>query len=119
MPRGSESWHSCPLAINNKNIKTLIPAVLSRVPTAPLSLSLAPFLALAPTARATGGAAVTKISVLAAGFLMISPALAETANSLLQACEVLEREMRLRGDELWVQSTDAHRCWGYIGAVQD
>ena len=49
-----------------------------------------------------------------------TPAHSETGNGLLQACEALEREMRISGDNIQLPNrTDVHRCWGYMGAVQD
>ena len=49
-----------------------------------------------------------------------TPARSETGNGLLQACEALEREIRISGNNIQLPArTDVHRCWGYMGAVQD
>jgi hypothetical protein len=59
-------------------------------------------------------------AVLAVMFFLGTSALGETGNELLQACEALEREARISGDKIQLPArTDAHRCWGYMGAVQD
>jgi Rap1a immunity proteins len=51
---------------------------------------------------------------------LCTPAHSETGSTLLQACEALEREARISGDNIWLPArTDVHRCWGYMSAVQD
>jgi Rap1a immunity proteins len=60
------------------------------------------------------------IGLLALILLLSTPAHSETGSGLLQACEVLEREARISGDNVALPPrTDVHRCWGYMGAVQD
>jgi Rap1a immunity proteins len=57
---------------------------------------------------------------LLALMLLCTPAHSETGNTLLQACEALEREIRFSGDNVQLPArADVHRCWGYMGAVQD
>ena len=63
---------------------------------------------------------VIRLGLLALIFLLCTPAHSETGNTLLQACEALEREARLEGDNIWLPNkADVHKCWGYMGAVQD
>jgi Ssp1 endopeptidase immunity protein Rap1a len=53
-------------------------------------------------------------------FLLCTPAHSETGNGLLQACEALEREARISGNNVALPPRpDVHKCWGYMGAVQD
>jgi len=66
-------------------------------------------------------ALITSIAVLflATGALS-TPAHSETGNGLLQACEALEREIRISGRDVQLpERADVHICWGYMGAVQD
>jgi hypothetical protein len=61
-----------------------------------------------------------RFGLLALILLLCTPAHSETGNGLLQACEALEREARLEGDNIALPPRpDVHRCWGYMGAVQD
>jgi len=49
-----------------------------------------------------------------------TPAHSETGNGLLQACEALEREVRISGNKVLLpERPHVYRCWGYMGAVQD
>ncbi len=57
---------------------------------------------------------------LLALMLLCTPAHSETGSGLLQACETLEREARISGNNIQLPArTNVHRCWGYMGAVQD
>jgi hypothetical protein len=63
---------------------------------------------------------VTRFGLLALMLLLCTPAHSETGSTLLQACEALEREVRLSGTNVWLPNkADVHRCWGYMSAVQD
>jgi hypothetical protein len=63
---------------------------------------------------------VTRFGLLALTLFLCTPAHSETGNGLLQACEVFEREVRIEGDKIALPNrTDVHKCWGYMGAVQD
>jgi hypothetical protein len=60
------------------------------------------------------------IGLLALILFLCTPAYSETGSTLLQACEALEREIRISGDKIQLPArTDVHRCWGYMSAVQD
>ena len=49
-----------------------------------------------------------------------TPAHSETGNGLPQACEALERDIRISGKNVQLPArADVHKCWGYMGAVQD
>jgi hypothetical protein len=62
----------------------------------------------------------TRLGLLALIFFLCTPAHSETGNTLLQACEALEREVRLSGTNVWLPNkADVHKCWGYMSAVQD
>jgi hypothetical protein len=55
-----------------------------------------------------------------AALFLATPAHSETGNGLLQACEALEREARISGDNIQLPNkADIHKCWGYMAAVQD
>jgi hypothetical protein len=59
------------------------------------------------------------IGLLALILFLCTPAYSETGSTLLQACEALEREARLSGDNIWLPNrTDVHKCWGYMGLSQ-
>ena len=59
-------------------------------------------------------------AIIAGALLLSTPAHSETGDGLLQACEALERGIRIMGDNVQLPArTDAHQCWGYMGAVQD
>jgi hypothetical protein len=61
-----------------------------------------------------------RFGLLALIFFLCTPAHSETGNTLLQACEALEREVRLSGTNVWLPNkADVHKCWGYMSAVQD
>jgi Ssp1 endopeptidase immunity protein Rap1a len=61
-----------------------------------------------------------RFGLLALTLFLCTPAHSETGDGLLQACEALEREIRISGDNIWLPNRpDVHKCWGYIGAVQD
>jgi hypothetical protein len=46
-----------------------------------------------------------------------TPAHSETGNGLLQACETLERDIRISGNKIQLPArADVHKCWGYMGA---
>jgi Rap1a immunity proteins len=61
-----------------------------------------------------------RLGLLALTLFLCTPAHSETGSALLQACEALEREIRISGNNIQLQArTDVHRCWGYMGAVQD
>jgi hypothetical protein len=63
---------------------------------------------------------VIRFGLLASIFFLCTPAHSETGNTLLQACEALEREVRLSGTNVWLPNkADVHKCWGYMSAVQD
>jgi Rap1a immunity proteins len=63
---------------------------------------------------------VIRFGLLALTLFLCTPAHSETGSTLLQACEALEREARLSGDNIWLPNrTDVHKCWGYMAAVQD
>jgi hypothetical protein len=63
---------------------------------------------------------VTRFGLLALIFFLCTPAHSETGNGLLQACEALERQIRISGENVQLpDSGDVHKCWGYMGAVQD
>jgi Ssp1 endopeptidase immunity protein Rap1a len=63
---------------------------------------------------------VIRFGLLALTLFLCTPAHSETGNTLLQACETLEREARLEGDKIQLPNkTDVYKCWGYMGAVQD
>jgi hypothetical protein len=60
------------------------------------------------------------IAALLATGAVSTPAHSETGNGLLQACEALEREARISGKNVQLPArADVHKCWGYMGAVQD
>jgi hypothetical protein len=62
----------------------------------------------------------TRLGLLALIFFLCTPAHSETGNTLLQACEVLEREARIEEGQVRLPArTEVHRCWGYMSAVQD
>jgi hypothetical protein len=63
---------------------------------------------------------VIRFGLLALTLLLYTPAHSETGNTLLQACEALEREARIEEGRVQLSArTDVHRCWGYMAAVQD
>jgi hypothetical protein len=63
---------------------------------------------------------VIRFGLLALTLFLCTPAHSETGNALLQACEALEREARISGNNVQLPArTDAYECWGYMGAVQD
>jgi hypothetical protein len=63
---------------------------------------------------------VIRFGLLVLILFLCTPAHSETGDTLLQACEALEREARLSGDKIQLPNrTDVHRCWGYMSAVQD
>jgi hypothetical protein len=63
---------------------------------------------------------VKRFGLLALTLFLCTPAHSETGNGLLQACEALEREIRISGDKVGLPAKpDVYKCWGYMGAVQD
>jgi hypothetical protein len=61
-----------------------------------------------------------RFGLLALTLFLCTPAYSESGNGLLQACEALEREARISGNNVQLPArTDVHKCWGYMGAVQD
>jgi Rap1a immunity proteins len=63
---------------------------------------------------------VIRFGLLVLTLLLCTPARSETGTGLLQACEALEREVRISGDNIALPNrTDVYKCWGYMGAVQD
>src|SRR5436309_319167 len=63
---------------------------------------------------------VIRFGLLPLILFLCTPARSETGTTLLQACEALEREIRIVGDRVSLPNrTDVHRCWGYMSAVQD
>ena len=61
-----------------------------------------------------------RLGLLALTLFLCTPARSETGNGLLQACEALERGMRISGDTIQLPArADVHKCWGYMAAVQD
>jgi len=62
-----------------------------------------------------------RLGLLALMLFLCTPARSETGNELLQACEALEREIRIiSGNSVQLPSRpDVHRCWGYMGAVRE
>jgi hypothetical protein len=61
-----------------------------------------------------------RLGLLALTLFLCSPAHSETGSGLLQACEALEREIRISGNNVQLPArADVHKCWGYMGAVQD
>jgi Rap1a immunity proteins len=61
-----------------------------------------------------------RFGLLALILFLCTPARSETGNGLLQACEALEREARISGNNVQLPARAAvHKCWGYMGAVQD
>ena len=61
------------------------------------------------------------IGLLALTLFLCTPAHSETGSTLLQACEALEREVRILPGNIvqYPVSSDGNKCWGYMGAVQD
>jgi Rap1a immunity proteins len=63
---------------------------------------------------------VIRLGLLALTLFLCTPARSETGNGLLQACEALEREIRISGNNIQLPNrTDVYKCWGYMSAVQD
>jgi hypothetical protein len=63
---------------------------------------------------------VIRFGLLALILFLCTPARGETGNTLLQACEALEREARIEEGQVRLPNKpDVHKCWGYMGAVQD
>ena len=63
---------------------------------------------------------VIRFGLLALILFLCTPAHSETGSTLLQACEALEREAHLEGDNIRLPNKpDVHKCWGYMSAVQD
>jgi hypothetical protein len=63
---------------------------------------------------------IIRFGLLALILFLCTPAHSETGTTLLQACEALEREARLSGENIQLPARpDVHRCWGYMSAVQD
>jgi hypothetical protein len=61
-----------------------------------------------------------RFGLLALTLFLCTPAHSETGDGLLQACEALEREIRISGNNVQLPArADVHKCWGYMGAVQD
>src|SRR5438067_857462 len=57
---------------------------------------------------------------LALALFLCTPAHSESGDELLQACEALERTVRISGDRVGLPArTDVYKCWGYMSAVQD
>jgi len=53
-------------------------------------------------------------------FLAGSPASAESAREMLQACEMLQRGMHIEGQTIYIPpSARVNQCWGFIEAVQE
>src|SRR5262245_28877884 len=49
-----------------------------------------------------------------------TPAHSESGSTLLQACEALEREIRISGDDVQLPARpDVHKCWGYMAAFSN
>jgi hypothetical protein len=60
------------------------------------------------------------LGLLALTLLLCTPARSESGDALLQACEALERTVRISGDKVRLpERTDVYKCWGYMSAVQD
>jgi Rap1a immunity proteins len=63
---------------------------------------------------------VKRFGLLALTLFLCSSAHSETGSGLLQACEALERGMRISGGKIQLpEGTDVRQCWGYMSAVQD
>jgi hypothetical protein len=61
-----------------------------------------------------------RLGLLGLTLFLSSPAHSETGNTLLQACEALEREIRISGNNVQLPPRpDVHKCWGYMAAIQD
>jgi hypothetical protein len=61
-----------------------------------------------------------RLGLLALTLFLCSPAHSESGSGLLQACEALEREIRISGNNIQLPARpDVYKCWGYMAAVQD